>query len=95
MSSLFAFLAAAVGPLAIRVLMAIGFASVSFAGVTAAFTALIGSAQSSWSALPLAVLQLSSIAGMPACLGLIFGAGMARITLWTVANSTKLIFKGV
>jgi len=95
MSTLFSFLAAAVGPLAIRILMAIGFASVSFAGVTAAFTALISSAQSSWSALPLAVLQLASICGIPSCLGLIFGAGMARITLWAVANGTKLIFKGV
>jgi hypothetical protein len=84
----------AVGPLAIRALVAIGFVSVSFAGVTTAFNGLITYAQFQWSSLPFAVLQLSSLAGVPAALGLIFGAGLARITLWAAANGTKLIFKG-
>lgn len=92
--NLYSFLAASIGPLAVRALVALGFASVSFAGVTAAFNALVLHAQSQWSALPLAVVQLASLAGIPSCLGLIFGAGLARITLWSVANGTKLIFKG-
>jgi hypothetical protein len=95
MTTLFAFLVGAVGPLAIRVLMAIGFATVTFTGVTVAMNNLIEFAQTNWSSLPATVLQLASIAGIPLALGMVFGAGMARVTLWMVANSTKLIFKGV
>jgi hypothetical protein len=88
------FLAAAVGPLAIRALTAIGFASVSFAGVQLAYDALLSSVTSSWSALPVAVLQLASIAGVPAGLGIIFGAFSARIALWLATNATRLLFRG-
>jgi len=83
-----------IGPWAIQALLAIGFAGVSFAGVTTAFAGLITYAQSSWSALPVAVLQLASIAGVPSGLGLVFGAGSARLALWAAINGTKLIFKG-
>lgn len=87
------FLVAAVGPLAIRALITIGFVAVSFAGVTTAYAALITSVQGSWSALPVAVLQLASIAGVPAGLGIVFGAMAARIALWVTASGSKLIFK--
>lgn len=90
---MWAFLAAAVGPLAIRALVAIGFAAVSFAGVTTAFTALTTYAQSQWSALPAGVLQLAGLAGVPGGIGLIFGAMAARIALWMAANGSKLVFK--
>lgn len=93
--NLYSFLASAIGPLAVRALVALGFASVSFAGVTVAFDALVTHAQTQWSSLPAAVIQLASLAGIPSALGLIFGAGLARITLWSVANGSKLIFKGV
>jgi len=90
---MWAFLSAAIGPLAIRALVAIGFAAVSFAGVTTAWAALQSYAQAQWSALPSAVIQLSSLAGVPGALGLIFGAGAARLALWAAANGSKLIFK--
>lgn len=91
---MWAFLASAIGPLAIRALVAIGFASVTFAGVKTGFDALVSTAQSNWSALPAAVLQLASLAGVPQALGLVLGAMSARIALWSAANGTKLIFKG-
>jgi len=92
--NLWTFLFGAVGPLAIRVLTAVGFSAVSFAGVTTAFQGLVSYAQSSWSALPAAVLGLASLAGVPIALGLVFGAASARIALWMAANATRLIFKG-
>lgn len=90
---MWAFLASAVGPLAIRALVAIGFASVSFAGVTTAFNGLQTYAQTSWAALPAGVLQLASLCGVPTALGMVFGAMAARIGLWAAANGSKLIFK--
>jgi Protein of unknown function (DUF2523) len=94
MPTLFAFLASAVGPLAMRVLVAVGFASVSFAGVSVAADGLLSYAQSSWAGLPAAVLQLASLCGMPTALGIVFGSFSARVGLWAAANGTKLIFKG-
>ncbi|NBW79617.1 MAG: DUF2523 domain-containing protein [Betaproteobacteria bacterium] len=91
---MWAFLSSAIGPLAIRALVAIGFASVSFAGVTAAFGGLQSYAQSSWAALPVSVLQLATLCGVPQALGMVFGAMSARIGLWAAANGSKLIFKG-
>ncbi len=95
MQTLFTFLASAVGPLAIRVLIALGFSAVTFTGVTSAFGALVSYAQSSWSSMPVAVLQLASLAGVPGAIGLVFGAMLARLALWSVVNGSKLIFKGV
>jgi len=83
-----------VGAWGLQALLAIGFAGVSFAGVNTAFQGLVTYAQSAWSSLPVAVLQLASLAGVPIGLGLIFGAGAARITLWLAGNATKLIYKG-
>lgn len=94
MPALAAWIFANIGPWAIQALLAIGFAGVSFAGVTTAFAGLISYAQTSWSALPSGVLQLASLAGVPQGLGLVFGAASARLAIWAAANGTKLIFKG-
>lgn len=91
---MWAFLASAVGPLAIRALVAIGFTSVTFAGVTTAFTALTQYAQSSWGALPASVLQLASLCRVPEAIGLVFGAMAFRLALWSASNGVKLIYKG-
>lgn len=91
---MWAFLVAAVGPLAIRALVAIGFAAVSFAGVTTAFQGLTSYAQTQWAGLPAAVLQLATLFAVPQALGIIFGAMAARIGIWAAANGSKLIFKG-
>lgn len=91
---MWAFLAAAVGPLAIRVLVAVGFAAVSFTGVQAGFAALSSYAQQYWSALPAAVIQLATLCGVHIALGLIFGAMVGRLAVWTVMNGSKLLFRG-
>ena len=94
MGTVAAFIFANIGAWAVKALIGVGFAAVSFAGVTAAFAGLISYAQSSWSSLPADVLQLATIAGVPEGLGLIFGAGSARLAIWAAANGTRLIFKG-
>jgi hypothetical protein len=92
--SLFSFVLTAIGPWAIRALVAVGFASVSFAGVTTAFGGLVSYAQGQWGGLPAAVLQLATLFAVPQAIGLVFGAMSARIALWAAGNATKLVFKG-
>lgn len=82
------------GPLVLRAIAAIGFTSVTFVGVQAVVDQLIGYAQTSWSTVPAAMMQLASLAGLPEAAGLICGAFIARITLWSAANATKLLFTG-
>lgn len=94
MPTLAAWILANVGPWAIQALVTVGFVGVSFAGVTTAFAGLVTYAQTAWGGLPLSVIQLASVAGVPACLGIVFGAGSARVALWAAVNGTKLIFKG-
>ena len=91
---MWAFLFAAVGPLAIRALTLIGFGAVTFTGMTALVGQLVTAAQTHWSALPVAVLQIATLAGFPTALGLIFAAFVARTTLWVGASAAKLVFKG-
>lgn len=91
---MWAFLAAAVGPLAIRALVAIGFGVVSFAGVQTAFSALTSYAQQYWTGLPAAVIQIATICGLHTALGLVFGAMVGRLAVWTVSNGSKLLFRG-
>ncbi len=89
-----AFLLAMVGPMAIRALIALGFGAVAFTGITELVNSLVSSAQTSWSGMSGAALQIASLAGVPTALGLVFGAFVARTTLWVGASAARLIFKG-
>ena len=94
MPTLFSFILSSIGPWAIKAIVAIGFVSVSFAGVTTAFGALTSYAQSQWAGLPVAVLQIASLCGVPSAIGLVFGSMSARMAVWAASNGSKLLFKG-
>ncbi len=87
--SLFAFLLGAVGPLVARALTYIGISVLTITGVETAFGALQSAAQSSWGGLPVAVLGLASLAGVPEALGIIFGCFNARLALWLATSMTR------
>lgn len=90
-----AFLLAMVGPMAIRALIAVGFGAVAFTGITEVVNGLVSVAQSSWGGVSGGVLAIMSLAGVPTALGLVFGAFVARATLWVGASAARLIFKGL
>lgn len=94
MSSLAQLLLGLVGPLVLRAIAAIGYTAITFTGVQAVVNTLIGYAQDNWAAVPTTMLQLASLAGLPEAAGLICGAYIARVTLWSAANATRLIFTG-
>lgn len=93
MTSLFGFLLAAVGPLALRIIATLGLGVVTFAGVDAAIQALITQAQANWATLPADILGLCAVARIPECIGIVAGALNARVTMWVAASATRWITK--
>lgn len=93
MPTLFSFLLGAVGPLALRVLAALGMGVLTFTGVDAALGAVIAQAQANWDSLGADVLGLAAVAQIPACLGLIAGAMTARVGAWVAASAVRWVVK--
>lgn len=91
--NLASWLIALIGPLAIRVIAALGFTAVTYTGVTALVDQLVGVAQQNWASMPLAVLQLVTISGIPQVLGMIFGAYMARVAMWAAVGAARYVLK--
>lgn len=93
MSGIAGWLLTLAGPLALRAMAALGFSVVTFTGVTSSVAALVALAQDNWSALPVAVLQLASLSGIPEFLGMVMAAYTTRMTIWVAVNSTRFIVK--
>lgn len=91
---LLAFIIGLIGPVVVRVIIALGFTVVTFTGVMAAASSLLASAQASWAAVPLTVYQLASLTGFPEFLGLVFGATMSRLAIWASIGASRYIVKG-
>lgn len=89
-----AWLMSMAAPLAVRVVTALGFTAVTFAGVTTATNQLVSLAQSHWSSMPVSVLQIATLSGIPESVGMVVGAYVARLAVWSAMNGTKLVFKG-
>lgn len=91
--NLFSFLAAAIGPLALRIVAALSISVLTLAGVDVALMAVIHQAQTNWSNIGGDVLGLAAIAKIPQCLGLICGAMSARVTAWVATGASKWVTK--
>lgn len=89
-----AFLVSMVGPLVARAVIALGFTAVTFTGVTALTNSLVATAQANWSGMPVAVLQLSALSGIPEVLGMLFGALTARVAMWAAVGASRYVLKG-
>lgn len=88
-----AWLLTLVGPLVVRIVAALGFTAVTYTGVTALINQLVTTAQSNWSAMPTAVLQLCTLSGIPQVLGMIFGAYMSRVAMWAAVGAARYFLK--
>lgn len=88
-----AWLLTLVGPLVVRVIAALGFTAVTYTGVTALINQLVSTAQSNWSSMPTAVLQLCALSGIPQVLGMVFGAYMARVAMWAAVGAARYVLK--
>ena len=86
-----AFILALVGPVFVRAIIALGFTAVTFTGVTLISNELVGYAQASWSAIPITVIQLASLSGIPEFLGMIFGALVARVAMFASFGASRFV----
>lgn len=91
MTTLFAFLASAVGPLAIRILTALGVSVLTFTGVTESLAGLTSYVQTTYAGLPADLLALAGLAGVNEGIGLILGAMTARVAVWSAASATRWV----
>jgi hypothetical protein len=94
MSTLFAFLAAAVGPLAVRILLALGVSVLTVSGVDTVVSQLVGYVTSNWSGMAGSVAGLVGLSGAGQALGLVLGAINARAALWAMTSMTRWVVKG-
>lgn len=93
MTGIAAWLMALVGPMVVRGLISLGFTAIVFTGVTELVGSLVSTAQSNWASIPGTVLQLASLSGIPQSLGMILGAYMARVAMWSTVGAARYVFK--
>lgn len=74
-----AFLASFAGPLAKRVLAALGIGVISFAAVSAALAAMISAAQTAYNGFPAYAAAFAGLSGLGDALGMIAGALVFRV----------------
>jgi Protein of unknown function (DUF2523) len=73
-----------IGPLARKVLVSLGIASVTFVGLELTVNSLLNQAATNWASGPVEVMQILSRAGANTALSIIAGACVARLTLSVV-----------
>lgn len=81
------------GPVLLKALAAVGIGTLTFTGVDTALRGLINLAQNNWQSMPVDVLALAGLAGVPQGIGIIAGAFVARVGMWAAASATKWITK--
>lgn len=91
--NIYTFIIGMLGPIVVRVVIALGFTAVTYTGITVLLESLVATAQANWSALPTTVLQLATLSGIPTVMGMIFGAYAARVALWAASSATKYVLK--
>lgn len=90
MATLGSFLAAAAGPLAKRVLQAIGVGVISYAGLAVAVNAVVGELKASYGQIVGPVADLLNLAGLGAALGIILGAMLAKLSFTVTERLGRL-----
>jgi hypothetical protein len=90
MGTLGAFLTAAVGPLAKRVLAALGFGIVSYIGADFAADQLLATARVAWTGAGGEAAAYVAMAGLNDALAIIAGAIVARVSLATMKRFALL-----
>lgn len=83
------FLVSIVGSLVVRAVIALGFTAVTFTGATGIWSSLLSLAQSSWSGIPLATMQLATLSGIPQGIGTVFGVYAGLFALKAAVGGLK------
>ena len=93
MTSLTTWLLAMVQPLISRILIVLGLSVFTVTGSTLAFNYFISTVQDSWSGIPLTMLSLMHLAGIPTALGIIGSAVATRLFFIGLKSSAAFLIK--
>lgn len=86
MGNLAAFLLAMAGPLAARVLVAIGVGILTYEGVILVAGQIQTQVVNLWGQLPLAFTQLAALSGVSTAVGIIIGGIVARASIYAAVR---------
>jgi hypothetical protein len=86
-----AFLAGAVGPLAKKILLALGIGTITYTGLQEAFDAASDQIIANYGAMSGGTLALVDLAGVGQAIGIILGAIAARVAMIALARFSKLL----
>ena len=92
--TLWSFLLAAVGPLAMRVLSALGISVLTFVGVESVVDQLIAYVTGAWGGLPGDAALLLGLAGLGEGMGVVLGAITSRLAIWSAASASRWVVGG-
>lgn len=92
--TIFAWLVGAVGPLAVRVLQALGIAAITYTGVQAVFDAMVSYVQGAWAGMPATMAALVDLSGAGQAAGMVLGAMGSRLAIWLATSATRLAVRG-
>lgn len=90
MASLGAFFGAAAGPIAKKVLGALGIGMVTYAGVDIAFSALQSLVTSYWNGMPADIAALLALGGYGQGVGIILASMSARVGMLSLSHLGKV-----
>lgn len=85
------FLVALAGPLARKVLLALGIGWVTYAGLDTLMSAVVASVQSNFGAVSGSWAQVVWLAGFGQAIGIILGALMARVSMMVLSKLGKVV----
>lgn len=76
-----------------RLLIYFGISYATFTGVEAGFEWLIQRMQSNWQSLPVEILQLASLSGIPEALSMVFAAYSTRLAAFMFSSASRFVVK--
>jgi len=90
MTQLWAFLAAAVWPLAKKVLLALGIGVLTYSGLTLLATQVQNEIIVLWGQVPASMANMAALLGIPQSIGVILGGVSARVALISVGRLGRI-----
>lgn len=78
-----------------RILVSLGITIVTMVGIDTAIDALLLQFETSLNGLPADVLALLALSGIKQGLGIVVGAMLMKLSIWTFYSGSKMLFKNL
>lgn len=90
MANIFVWLLAAAWPIAKKVLVMLGIGWVTYEGLSLLGNQVVSEVSAVWGSMPVSMLQMASLLGIPQSIGIVLGAMTARIAYVAVGKLGKV-----